>query len=516
MSNVSIQRPIAPKEGAEDAEVSKLTRGSLLARNTVWNLVGQVIPMGVALFAIPLLIRNIGMDRFGILTIAWMVVGYFSFFDLGLGRAMTTLIAQRLGGSRQDELPAIVWTANGIMAMMGLVGAIALAAISPLLTHSLLKIPFLLQQEALRSFFLLSIAVPLVISTAGFRGILEAQQKFGLLNIVRIPMGVATFLAPVAVLPFTNSLTALIGSIVFARVVFLIASIALAVHEMPALRHRFALDKTLLRPLFTFGGWMTVSNIVSPMMVYVDRFLIGTMLSLAAVAYYATPYEVATKLLIVPSALAGVMFPAFSAAMATDRLRGAILYRRAAKYVSLFLFPASFVLIVFGRDFLQIWLGHDFAVLSARVLQILSLGVLANGLAAVPFAMIQGTGRADITGKLHLLELPFYLFTAWYLTVHYGIVGTAVAWLLRVTADCILLFLIADRVMGSKHRILWPVAGTICAGAVAVVIEPMLRGLSIRLLVAGCVIALFALIVWRRALSAEERYAMQRALMSVA
>jgi O-antigen/teichoic acid export membrane protein len=240
------------------------------------------------------------------------------------------------------------------------------------------------------------------------------------------------------------------------------------------------------------------------------------MLSLAAVAYYATPYEVATKLLIVPSALAGVMFPAFSAAMATDRLRGAILYRRAAKYVSLFLFPASFVLIVFGRDFLQIWLGHDFAVLSARVLQILSLGVLANGLAAVPFAMIQGTGRADITGKLHLLELPFYLFTAWYLTVHYGIVGTAVAWLLRVTADCILLFLIADRVMGSKHRILWPVAGTICAGAVAVVIEPMLRGLSIRLLVAGCVIALFALIVWRRALSAEERYAMQRALMSVA
>lgn len=472
--------------------------------------------MGVAWFAIPLLIRHVGMDRFGILTIAWMVVGYFSFFDLGLGRAMTNLISQRLGRSRQDELPAIVWTANGIMAAMGVVGAIALAAISPVLTHTLLKIPLSLQPETLHSLFLLSIAVPLVISTAGFRGILEAQQKFRLLNIVRIPMGVATFLAPVAVLPFTNSLTALIGAIVFARSIFLIAFVALALREMPALRHRFAFEKALLRPLFTFGGWMTVSNVVSPMMVYVDRFLIGGILSLAAVAYYATPFEVATKLLIVPGALVGVMFPAFSAAMAGDRIRGAMLYRRAAKYTGLFLFPVCILLIVFGQNFLQIWLGNDFAAHSTRVLQILTLGVLANGLAAVPFALIQGMGRADITGKLHLMELPFYMAAVWYLTVHHGIVGTAVAWLARVTVDCILLFAIADRLVSSQKRILWPIAGAICAGAGAVVMAPMLGGLSTRLPVAGCALALFGLIVWRHALSAEERYALHRALTSVA
>lgn len=516
MLDAFIQRPAAPKEGVEDIEVTKLTRGSLLARNTVWNLAGQVAPIGVALFTVPLLIRQIGVDRFGILTIAWTVVGYFSLFDLGLGRAMTNLIAQRLGKSRRDELPAIVWTANGIMAVMGVIGAIALAAISPLITHSLLRIPFRLQHETLHSLFLLSIAVPLVISAAGFRGILEAQQKFRLLNIVRIPMGVATFLGPVAMLPFTNSLTALIGAIVFARIIFLIACIALALREMPALRQPFVFDKALLRPLFTFGGWMTVSNIVSPLMVYVDRFLIGSILSLAAVAYYVTPYEVATKLLIVPGALVGVMFPAFSAVMAADRIRGAMLYRRAAKYVGLFLFPLSLILIVFGQNLLQIWLDHDFAVHSTRVLQILSLGVLANGLAAVPFALIQAMGRADITGKLHLMELPFYLAAVWYFTVHYGIAGAAVAWLLRVTTDCILLFLISDNLLSSRHRILWPIAGTICVGAVAVAIAPMLGGLSTRLPVAGCMLFLFALFAWRHALSAKERYAIHGVLTNVA
>ncbi|HUD73573.1 MAG TPA: oligosaccharide flippase family protein, partial [Terracidiphilus sp.] len=257
VSKATNQKTDAPTEGVENTEAGELTRGSLLARNTVWNLVGQVAPMGVALFAIPLLIRHMGIDRFGILTIAWVVVGYFSLFDLGLGRALTHLIAQRLGKSCQDELPAIVWTANSIMAGMGIVGAIALAAITPLLTHSLLKIPLHLQEETLHSLFLLSIAVPLVISAAGFRGILEARQKFGSLNIVKIPMGVATFLVPVVLLPFTNSLTALIGAIVFTRVIFLVACIALALREMPTLRYRFAFDKALVGPLFTFGGWMT-------------------------------------------------------------------------------------------------------------------------------------------------------------------------------------------------------------------------------------------------------------------
>jgi O-antigen/teichoic acid export membrane protein len=57
---------------------------------------------------------------------------------------------------------------------------------------------------------------------------------------------------------------------------------------------------------------MTVSNVVSPLMVYVDRFLIGAFLSISAVAYYVTPHEVVTKLLVLPGAVAAVFFPAFS------------------------------------------------------------------------------------------------------------------------------------------------------------------------------------------------------------
>ena len=56
-----------PAEAIEDADVMRVTSGSLLVRNTPWNLVGQVALIGVALFAIPVPIRYIGMDRFGII-----------------------------------------------------------------------------------------------------------------------------------------------------------------------------------------------------------------------------------------------------------------------------------------------------------------------------------------------------------------------------------------------------------------------------------------------------------------
>ena len=70
--------------------------GRTLVRNMIWNLIGQGAPLFVALFAIPLLIKGLGTERFGVLVLAWMVVGYFTLFDLGIGRATTKYTSEYL------------------------------------------------------------------------------------------------------------------------------------------------------------------------------------------------------------------------------------------------------------------------------------------------------------------------------------------------------------------------------------------------------------------------------------
>ncbi|MCG8060811.1 MAG: flippase, partial [Candidatus Thiodiazotropha endolucinida] len=79
------------------AEDNELTRGGRLAKNVVWNLLSIIVPFLVAIITIPILIDGIGKDRFGLLAISWMFVGYFSLFDFGLGRALTVLVAKCLG-----------------------------------------------------------------------------------------------------------------------------------------------------------------------------------------------------------------------------------------------------------------------------------------------------------------------------------------------------------------------------------------------------------------------------------
>src|ERR1700732_1001665 len=85
--------------------------GRLLAKNSLWNLVGWGAPLLVALAGIPLLIKGLGIERFGVLTLIWMGIGYFSLLDIGLGQALTKLVAEKLGVERPEEISKLIWTA---------------------------------------------------------------------------------------------------------------------------------------------------------------------------------------------------------------------------------------------------------------------------------------------------------------------------------------------------------------------------------------------------------------------
>jgi O-antigen/teichoic acid export membrane protein len=426
-----------------------LTSGKLLARNTVWNLIGNGAPLIVAVFSIPILIHGLGKDRFGVLTLAWALIGYASLFDIGLGRALTQLVAKKLGSGESHEIPALAWTSLLLMLALGAVGAVAIIAISPWLVHHALKVPEGIQQEVLRAFYLLGLAVPAVVGTAGLRGLLEAHQRFDLITALRIPTGVFTFAGPLMALPFSRSLGPVVGILVAGRFLGCLAHLLVCLKVIPELRERVAWHGPSAGPLLRFGSWITVSNIVGPLMLTLDRFLIGALVSTTAVAYYATPYEVVTKFWLIPGALVGVMFPAFSASFTLDRNRTVDLYRRSVKYVFLVLFPLVLLTMALARLGLTFWLGADFAQHSFRVLQWLALGVLMNGLAQIPFALVQGIGRPDLTAKLHLVELPCYLLALWWLISAYGIEGAAIAWTARMGVDALILFGMTQRFLAA-------------------------------------------------------------------
>jgi O-antigen/teichoic acid export membrane protein len=392
-----------------------------------------------------------------------------------------------------------------LLLLLGVVGGLVTWLICPWLAHAALKVPLGLQAETLRSFEVLAASIPVVTVTSGLRGILEAQQRFRILNFIRIPTGAFSFAGPLLVLPFSHSLIAVIVVLILGRVIGCAAHLLACLHSMPVLRRSFALERAVVGPLVQFGGWMTVTNIVGPLMTYLDRFLVGAVLSVSAVAYYTAPFDLVARLSFIPQAIAGVLFPAFAVSLVQDTDRTVLLISRGVKYIFLAMFPIVLITVALAPEGLRLWLGQSFAQNSESVLRWLAAGVFANSLASVPFALIQGAGRPSTTAKLHLLELPLYMVVVWLLTNRLGIAGAAIAWTGRVIVDMVLLFFFAHRALRHRTRFLPTLATAVVAALLALYCVTLPQSLVLRAALTLLILLVFGVISWFRGVAPDER-----------
>jgi O-antigen/teichoic acid export membrane protein len=420
-------------------------------------------------------------------------------------------VADKLGANEEHSIPPLAWTSLLLMFLLGVIGGLVTFAISPWLVHRLLKIPEALQIETLSGFYLLAISIPVVTVTSGLRGILEAQQRFRILNLIRVPTSIFSLAGPLLVLLFSHSLVPVIGILAGGRLIGCTAHLFACFHALPALRHNLVFQRSLVAPVLKFGGWMTVSNVVSPVLLYLDRFLIGALLSVSAVAYYATPFDMVTRLFVIPGAVVGVLFPAFALSLVQDPHRTGLLLSRGVKYVFLAIFPIVLVIVTLAPEGLRLWLGATFAENGGGVLRWLAAGVFVNCLSLMPFALVQGAGRPDITAKLHLLELPIYVAVIWVLTKRLGIEGAAMAWSGRVIFDAVLLFFFAHRLLPHKPRFLPKLAATVAAGLLALCAATLPETLAMKAGFLTLSLLVFGLASWFWVLGPEERALVLRA-----
>lgn len=416
---------------------AKLLASPRLITNLLWNFSGQILPLFTALICIPILLANLGEERFGFLAIAWVVIGYFSLFDFGLGRSLTYIVAKK---KAEKNCPlSVINTALKFLFCISIVILMLFYAFSGLLVGNVLNVSVNLSDEATKAIKVLSLGLPFVIMTIGLRGVLEAYGLFKKISLITIPSGILLFALPAAVSYHSDSLIIIFLSLVLIRLgQFLLFFINVKGLATLNIKNRFNIPD--LKELLTFGGWMTVTNIVSPIMVNMDRFFIGAKVSVSSVTNYVVPFDLITKALVLPSAISGVLFPEFATRLAAGRMQDAkeLLLNSILALAVFFFIPLSFF-YVFADDILTIWISSEFALQSSEILKILCIGVFFNGLAYLPFAFIQGAGRSDITAKLHVVELILYLPLLIYMIDNFGITGAAYAWSARVFIDLLLM-----------------------------------------------------------------------------
>jgi O-antigen/teichoic acid export membrane protein len=514
----TIEQPVQAE--VVKAPTRLLAPSSLLARNAVLNFITEGWTFVVLVLAMPKLVAFWGETSFGLFSLAWVVIGYLSFLDIGVNRAATKFISEHLADQDDNAVRGLVRTSFLANLTFGLAGGLLVLLASPYLVHSVFNISDELEREARLVFFAVALAVPMLLVQGIFRAVLSSYQRFGWINSVNAvtmtaQWGSAVWLAwrghSVAVVVLATVITRLLGTLAYGVLLYRL---------LPNLRLWGAGGLSGLAKLLKFGTWVSISQVISPLLVYLDRILIASFVSLGAVTLYTVPYEVMTRLRIIPSSLATTLYPAFSErGTEGQQLQLRSLYERSVRYLLLITLPIITFLVVLGPDLLSVWMGNSFAKQTSLVLQLLGFGVLLNCMATIPYNALQALGRPDLTGKFHLVELPPYLALCLVLIPHWGIVGAALANSIRISVDAVLLFWAARKYCGCLIGRFWKTAIprivglNVILGSALLAMRPLLIPTPWERLAAGAfAISIYFFIVWHAAIDNGDKPRINHAL----
>jgi O-antigen/teichoic acid export membrane protein len=261
------------------------------------------------------------------------------------------------------------------------------------------------------------------------------------------------------VLPFTNSVAVAVAALAAVRVAGAVALLWLVRRQLPP-HTAWRLEWHAVRSVAATGWWMNVATMTGAALAYVDRFVLGSLLSLAAVAYYATPQELIGKFTVVPVALSAVLLPALSSADARRSGELPLLFTRSLTYTFALLAPVATVGAALAPEWLGVWLGADFAREGTTAAQWLLLSVVLQSLAIAPLNLLQAIGRAQVTAWLQVLQLPLFVTALWIVVPRFGIAGAAFVWAARMLLDVTLLLVAARRLAPAvaPHLAVWALA----------------------------------------------------------
>ena len=434
-----------------------------LARNTFYNVAGALAPLAVTIVTVPLYLAAIGENRYGLLALVWLLLGYVGMFDLGLGTATTHALASEKTGDPATQ-GRIFGTSLVAQATLSIgVGLLFLAVAPPLLRSGWIHLPESLSSELIAAIPWLAASIPLVTIGGVLGGILVAREEFAQVNLISTIGTVVFQLVPLlAAYAIGPELSIIIPAAIVARAVPVILFAAAASRRLPPRMCRF--ERERLKALFTYGGWVMVTNLVGPILVSVDQFVIAALLGTGAVARYNVAFTLANRLSLIPAGLMSAMFPRLSGQLGSDALE---LAARALRTTTVFMTIICVPAVLLARPFISVWISPEFAHDAGPVAEIIVFSMWINSLALFPYVLLRAQGRPDIPAKFHLVEIIPFFVALWIGIQWGGLIGAALAWAFRMTLDTVLLFWKTRLHAQSKSQILTGFAAVLAALAAA-------------------------------------------------
>lgn len=404
----------------------------MLKRNLIANYLGQGWTALIGLAFIPLYIKYLGIEAYGLIGLFAVLTAWLSLLDMGMTPTLSREMARFTGGhhtaqSIRDLLRTIECIALGIALII--TGGMALAA--NWISTSWLMAEALPFEVVAQAFALMGLVTALRFIETIYRSCIIGLQRQVLFNVVNSGLATVRGLGAVAVLAWVSpTIQAFFiwQGLLSLLTLGILAAITYASLPNSGRMARFSL--LALRGVWRFAGGMIGITFLALLLTQVDKILLSKLLSLSEYGYYTLAAVVAGALYMLILPITQAFYPRLCELYARNDTAALVeTYHMGAQLVSVFAGSAAIVIIVFSESLLRLWTLDDaLAARSAPLLSLLTLGNLLNGLMWIPYQTQLAYGWTSLAVRINIVAALLIVPAILWVTPRYGAVGAAWVW----------------------------------------------------------------------------------------
>jgi O-antigen/teichoic acid export membrane protein len=406
---------------------------SVIKKNIAANFSGKGWAVIMNLAFVPLYIKFMGVESYGLVGIFASLLSIFGLLDMGISTTLNREMARlsTLPGKAQ-EMRDFVRTLEVIYWGVGFFIALAVFALSSPIANYWVQAdklpPSTVYQALMIMGCIMAFQWPLRLYSGGLMGL----QKQVLLNGINV--GAATLRGVGAVFILWQISPTIQAFFTWQIIISFFHTSTTAVFlwkNLPKTGYFSHFQKKLLLPVWRFSAGLTGISVVSLILTQTDKIILSRMLTLEMFGYYTFATVVAQALYNFYGPIYSAIFPRFCQLISvSDHIGLKALYHKSCQLLSVMVLPVAIVISLFSSEIMLLWTGNHLIVSNTQYLvSILIVGTALNGLMQLPAGLMYADGWTKLSFYSDLIAVIVLIPMMLLLVIHYGAVGAAVSWL---------------------------------------------------------------------------------------
>lgn len=403
-----------------------------LGRNLLAGLANSAWSALIGFAVVPVYLKYLGIESYGLIGFFATTQALFQLLDMGLAPTVNREMARcTVSGAMHEArnllhtLAVIYWGVAAAIVVLVFVSA-------PFIAQHWLQSKQLSPDTISHAVILMGLVVASRWPIGLYQGTLMGAQRLAVSSGINMAMVTLGSFGAVAVLAYVSP--TIEAFFVWQAAVGLVYAETMrrAAWRVVGGENAQKFDLGSLKRVWRFSAGMSVVALSGIILSQLDKVILSKLLDLEAFGQYMLATVVVSGLYALVTPFFNVVYPRFSALVASGNTRQLMeLYRLCTRVLGAVLFPVAMLLALFAQDLVTVWTGNVLIATSvAPIIALLAIGSALHGVMYLPYALQLAYGKTRLPILITFILMAFLVPLMVLLTLTRGAQGAAMAWLI--------------------------------------------------------------------------------------